>query len=123
MVGQGGSAMSGSEKRKFKRLPLKLHLSCRRVDSPAEALHTGHTVNVGPGGVYFETCSKIFEPGNLVKIDMSIPPADGLLDFGGRVSGFAKVLRTHRLADDSIDTAHGFHGVAVEFCRPLRLSV
>ena len=40
--------MSGSEKRKFKRLPLKLDLSCHRVDSPSEVLHTGRTVNVGP---------------------------------------------------------------------------
>ncbi len=117
--------MSGSEKRKFKRLPLKLHLSCRRVDSPSEALHIGRTVNVGPGGIYFETPSKIFEPGHLIKIDMSIPPTDGLLEFGGRVSGFAKVLRTHPpVTDSAADTViKGFHGVAVEFCHPLRLSV
>ena len=59
----------------------------------------------GPGGVYFETSSKIFEPGNFVKIDMSIPPTDGLLEFGGRVSGFAKVLRTHCLAAQAADDA------------------
>ena len=124
MAGHGGSARSSSEKRKFKRLPLKLHLSCHRVDLPSEVLHIGRTVNVGPGGIYFETSSKIFEPGHLIKIDMSIPPTDGLLEFGGRVSGFAKVLRTHCLADNSADaTGLGFHGVAVEFCHPPRLSV
>jgi hypothetical protein len=116
--------MSGSEKRKFKRLPLKLDLSCHRVDSPSEVLHIGRTVNVGPGGIYFETSSKIFEPGHLIKIDMAIPPTNGLLEFGGRVSGFAKVLRTHRVADDAADAAsQSFHGVAVEFCHPPRLSV
>ncbi len=124
MAGHGGSARSSSEKRKYKRLQLKLNLSCHRVDSSPEVLHTGRTVNVGPGGIYFETSSKIFEPGHLIKIDLSIPPTDGLLEFGGRVSGFAKVLRTHPVADDAADVAgQGFHGVAVEFCYPPRLSV
>jgi hypothetical protein len=118
------SGMNASEKRKFKRLSLKLDLSCHRVDSPSEILHAGRTVNVGPGGIYFETSAKIFEPGHLIKIDMAIPPTNGLLQFGGRVSGFAKVLRTHRVADDAVeDVTQGFHGVAVEFCHPPRLSV
>jgi len=125
MAGQGGGVMGSFEKRKFKRLPLKLHISCHRVDLPSEILHTGRTVNVGPGGIYFETSSKIFEPGHLIKIDMAIPPTNGLLEFGGRVSGFAKVLRTHPpVADNSTENlTQGFHGVAVEFCHPLRLSV
>lgn len=121
IVGHGGNGMGGAEKRKFKRLPLKLHLSCHRVDSSPEMLHTGRTLNVGPGGIYFETSSKMFEPGHLIKIDMSIPPTEGILEFGGRVSGFAKVLRTHRIDVDSADS--GYHGVAVEFCHPPRLSV
>ena len=124
MEGHGGNARSSSEKRKFKRLPLKLHLSCHRVDSSPQVLHTGRTVNVGPGGIYFETQHKLFEPGHLIKIDLSIPPTAGLLDFCGRISGFAKVLRTHHLADNSADSAsQGCHGVAVEFCHPPRLSV
>jgi len=116
--------MGGVEKRKFKRLPLKLHLSCQRIDSASEGLHTGYTVNVGPGGVYFETPHKMFEPGHLIKIDMSIPPTDGLLEFGGRLSGFAKVLRTHPVAADITDAAgNSFHGVAAEFCQSPHLSV
>ncbi len=75
--------------------------------------------------MYFETVAGSFEPGSLVKIDLSIPPTDGLLEFGGRVSGFAMVLRTCCIAAQSADDAaeQDYHGVAVEFCQPLRLSM
>ncbi|UCE99858.1 MAG: PilZ domain-containing protein, partial [Planctomycetota bacterium] len=79
--------MNRPEKRKYKRVPITLDLSCRKVDSPDEKLYLGHTVNVSPGGLYFETTVDTFEQGNLLKVELSIPPAAGLLEFGGRISG------------------------------------
>ena len=124
MEGPKNKHVGGGEKRRFGRLPLKLHLSCHRVDSPSGILHTGRTINVGPGGIYFETDSKVFKAGHLLKVDLSIPPTDGLLELGGRVSGFAKVLRTCHLpaSDEDALLDSVCHGVAVEFCHPPRLS-
>jgi hypothetical protein len=112
--------MSRSEKRKYKRLDIELDLSCRNVSSTAEKSHTGQTVNVSPGGLYFETAEGVFEPGNVLKVELSIPPAAGLLEFGGRISGFARVLRADNIGTIA-DSVSGRYGVAVEFCRSLKL--
>jgi len=105
--------MDSSEKRRFKRLQITLGLSCREVGSTTDALYNGCTINVSPGGLYFETADAAFETGNLLKVELTIPPTPGLLEFGGRISGFGRVLRTcsHR----------GKHGVALEFYRPPKL--
>lgn len=108
--------MDGPEKRKFKRLPITLDLSCRKIGSETELLHKGYTVNVSPGGLYFETVDDVFTPGNLLKVELSIPPTAGLLEFGGRISGFGRVLR---VGDTKLHS--GKYGIALEFCRPLKL--
>jgi hypothetical protein len=86
-------------------------------------------MNVSPGGLYFQTDSGAFEPGSLVNVELSIPPTTGLLEYGGRISGFAKVLR----ADDISPTEEGQarlrrgglssarYGVAAEFCHSLKV--
>ncbi|MFA5252232.1 MAG: PilZ domain-containing protein [Phycisphaerae bacterium] len=105
--------MNSTEKRKFKRLPMMLGLSCRKVGSAAEDLHKGCTVDVGPGGLYFETADDAFETGNLLKVELTIPPTPGLLESGGRISGFGRVLRTR--------SHSGRCGVALEFCQSPKL--
>ncbi len=117
--------MDRAEKRKYKRLGAKFDISCREVGSAAERAHTGCTVNVGPGGLYFETESAAFKPGSLVEVELSIPPRRGLLEFGGKISGFARVLR----ADNIFESAGGTNlsseifGIAVQFCRPPKLCI
>lgn len=117
--------MNGVEKRRFKRIPLTLDMSCRIVGSAADLLYTGRTVNVGPGGLYFQTEAGIFEPGNLLKIDLSIPPTVGLLESGGKISGLAKVLRTCSVTNSfaCVDLRAVGFGVALEFCQPLKLRI
>jgi hypothetical protein len=107
--------MDRSEKRRHKRLGAKYNLSCRKVGSTANIPYDGHTVNVSTGGLYFETTTDIFEQGNLLKVELSIPPTSGLLEFGGKIAGFAKVLRT--------DSISGRYGVALQFCRSPKLSI
>ena len=107
---------TGPQKRKYERLVLNLNLSCRPISPPTEKSYTGHTVNVSPGGLYFETAADAFKPGDLLKVELSIPPTTGLLEFGGKISGFAKVLRTNNAHTDA-NLSHGRYGVALEFCR------
>ena len=111
------------EKRKFKRVPVALGLSSRKVDAPSAQLYKGRTVNVSPGGIYFETDAAVFEPGNLLKVMLSIPPTTGLLEFGGEISGLARVLRVCGPAHSQPDSGRHCreYGVALEFCQKPRL--
>lgn len=118
-----GRQMSRSYKRKYKRLPIKLDLSYCKVDSTAKKSHTGHTVNVSPVGLYFETATDVFKPGSLLKVELSIPPTTGLLESGVSISGLGKVLRTHTISGSHTDTKLPSvkSVVALEFCQPLKL--
>ncbi len=117
--------MDRSEKRKYKRLGARFNISCREVGSATEQSHTGCTVNVSPGGLYFETESATFKPGSLLELKLSIPPRRGLLEFGGRISGFARVLRADNIyeAARGTDLTFGKYGVAVQFCRSPKLCI
>jgi len=115
--------MEGTERRKHKRLGAKFDISCREVGSTTEQSHTGCTVNVGPGGLYFETESATFKPGCLLEVELSIPPKRGLLEFGGKISAFARVLRTDNICESAAGTnlSSEIFGIAVQFCRSPKL--
>ena len=109
--------MDRPEKRRHRRLGAQYNISCRKAGSTEHTSYDGHTVNVSPGGLYFqtETETETFMPGNVLTVELSIPPTPGLLEFGGKIAGFAKVLRT--------DSASGKYGVALQFCRPPKLCI
>jgi hypothetical protein len=107
--------MNRPEKRKFRRLHIALDLSYRKVGSAEEQFHKGCTVNVSPGGLYFETTEDALAPSDFLKVEFLIPPTEGLLEFGGRISGFGKVLRTGLVGSS------GKYGTAAEFCRSPKL--
>jgi len=100
-------SITGLDRRLNIRLPVKIELICRKVGSENDAIHTGSTLNVSTGGLYFETRSQAFQAGNLLKVDMSIPPTEGLLEFGGKISGFVRVLRIDEMPAVKSDTASG----------------
>jgi hypothetical protein len=117
--------MDRSERRKHKRLGTQYIVSCRKVGSTAHNSHDGCTVNLSPGGLYFETAADTFEPDSLLKVELTIPPTSGLLEFGGKIAGFAKVLRTDNICGSPGDagSSSGRYGVALQFCRPPKLCV
>ena len=114
--------MDGFEKRRHKRLPMRLDLLCRKLGTPAQKVHTGCVVNVGTGGLYFETTSGAFEPGDLTEVRLSVPPRAGLLEMGGTIRTFARVLRAESAPNPRADAQSSLtQGVALEFCRSPRL--
>jgi hypothetical protein len=117
--------MASLERRRHRRLPMKISLSCSKVGSPAEKARKGVTANVSTGGLYFQTLAATFRGGSLVRVELSIPPTTGVLESGGTISSFARVLRTHKTQDS--DTSTGFssskYSVALEFCQPPKLSM
>ncbi|NQT02189.1 MAG: PilZ domain-containing protein [Planctomycetes bacterium] len=115
--------MDRDERRKYKRLGATFDISYREVGSATDRAHTGCTVNVGTGGLYFETQEATFKTGCLLEVELSIPPKRGLLEFGGRISGFAKVLRTDIISDADAGLNFDKHGVALQFCRSPKLCI
>ena len=113
--------MEGTEKRRFTRFGVEFNISFSKVGSPEEQFYSGRTVNVSPGGLYFQTEADPFEPGNLLKVDLSVPPTSGLLEFGGRISAFGRVLRTDAIKE--FTPGKSGCGVALEFCRSPKLCI
>lgn len=117
--------MSPSERRRFRRVDADLDISLKEVGTEAEQIYTGQIVNISPGGAYLHISDDIFKTVDgpqerLFKVELSIPPTKGLLEFGGKVAGFARLLRTCNVPDP---TRFGECGVGLEFCQPLKLSV
>lgn len=117
--------MDRHEKRMFQRLGATYEISCHRIGSQTSQVYEGLTENVSPGGVYFRTKTKTFKRGDLLKVELSIPPRQGILEFGGKMMGFAKVLRadnTNRCSPDDASSDR-LYGVALQFCRSPKLCV
>jgi len=114
-----------SERRQHERLPIKFALSCRRVTSGTNYVRRGFTSNVSTGGVCFEMVAQTFKTGDFVKIDFLVPPTVGVLESGGKITAFVKVLRTQKLIDSSSqkDEVSGRFAVAAQFCQPPTLSM
>jgi hypothetical protein len=118
--------MDGPERRTYKRSRKKLALYYRKIAPTRQIPHGGETSNVSPRGLYFRTrATTTLEPGNLVAVEVSIPPTAGVLEFGGKISGLARVLRAHRICDLGPDdqSPAGTCGVAVAFCQRPKLSM
>ncbi len=115
--------MDRPEKRTHRRLGARYDISCRKIGSPVDKSYSGCTANVSSGGLYVETVADVFERGDLLKVELSVPPTTGLLEFGGKIAGFAKVLRADKVCHDleSEHSASPKFGVALQFCRPPKL--
>lgn len=107
------------DRRVHKRFPLKLSIFCQKVGHSGKLI-SGRTVNVSPGGILVEMKSGELKSGELISVEMSVPPTEGLLDFGGSFSGYARVVRS-----DSHPSMKEFPEkvVALEFCDSPKLRV
>jgi hypothetical protein len=113
------------DRRQHRRFETRFEMSCRKVGLAVSTPHEVHTVNVSPGGVYLHTTAGTLKRGDLLKVELSIPPGPGRLEFGGKLSGFAKVLRTDKICGSSTGSRASAttYGVALQFCRPPRFCV
>ena len=86
-------------------------------------MYTGSTVNVSPSGVLLEINSAQLTEGELVSVEMSVPPTEGLLEFGGRFDTYARVVRADPDASDLPRFSGAGRRVALEFCHSPKLRV
>ena len=105
--------MCRTERRKHERLPLQLNMLCQRVGINGNEVSAGKTVNISTGGVYFHLSDCELCRDDLLNLELTVPPTEGLLELGGRVSMFARVLRVHPPEEISDSPTH--HAVAARF--------
>ena len=113
---------SEKDRREHQRLPLKLSVLCQKVGLSAGDVYTGSSVDVSPGGMLIEFNNCTLKDGELLSVEMAIPPTQGLLEYGGRFSSYARVVRidqTHvSRKSRSVSIAQR---VALEFCESPKL--
>ena len=112
----------GRERRTHPRLPLRLTVVCQAVGVPEGTVYRGNTVNVSPGGMLMEINSRQVKKGQLLSIDMTVPPDEELFDFGGRFSSYARVMRVEDLSCGTRPrSGSAVQTVALEFCQSPKL--
>jgi len=110
------------DRRANKRLVMKVTVLCQTVGQVAGRTCTGHTVNVSPGGALVEMQDHNLKVGQLISVDMSVPPAEDLLDLGGRFSSYARIVRIQsHSAPEPTEFASSTQRIAFEFCQSLKM--
>lgn len=117
--------MDRPERRRDRRQGANFDVSFFKVGSTINEPYGGHTVNVGPGGLYVEATARTVEPGDILRIELLIPPTPGLLEFGGKIAAFAKVLRADHIGGDIAagNSTYNEYGVALQFCERPKLCI
>ena len=120
----GGGQMTDQERRKHRRLYIRLPLECSNWGGQPEVRYRTVTLNVSTGGVYFETEATDVRPGMMVKLELTVPPGDGHYPYQGRVTGLGQVVRVVPLAPktDTSGRRRNWVGVATQFKESLKLS-
>ncbi|MGA2915241.1 MAG: PilZ domain-containing protein [Sedimentisphaerales bacterium] len=111
-----------SDRRKHKRLPVKVGAFCRKVGSLSDRTLKGNTVDICPDGLLVEACPVLAEgsgqdfatdTGDLFTIELDVPDADTANRFGGKVSAYARVIR---IVDSLPQQKTAKKHIAFQFC-------
>ena len=121
-TGTQDAASLPPERRKHRRLQMHLPLEFRRVTEPAAGQYHSVTRDVSTGGIYFETAMDELRKGELLDIEMTIPPGEGHFPYQGRVSSVARVVRTEKPSASAERSANPRMGVGVAFRKSFKLS-
>ena len=109
------------ERRKYRRLQMHLPVEFRRASETSSGYHRSVTRDVSTGGLYFETVLDDLAKGELLDIEMTIPPGEGHFPYQGRVSSVAKVVRTEKSASGA-EMINPRVGIGAAFRESFKLS-
>ncbi len=117
--------MRVNEQRKHRRIPLKLDVVYQNVGSVSSRVMRAKTVNISTGGLLMESQGHDFEQGGLVDVSLQVPPTEGMLEFGGKIRGYAKVVRFSSQSgfEQSQGKSAKSSSVALEFCNRPKLDL
>jgi hypothetical protein len=101
-----------NERRRHKRLPVRMGILCKKVDSLHTQAFNGSTVDICPDGVLAENSQNTAtDVGELFTIELDIPDIGGTEQFNSKVSAYARVIR---IVDSERES--GKKQVAFQFC-------
>ena len=103
------------ENRTHKRHQLQLNVMCQKVGQSSAKVYSATSINVSPGGVLLEVASPNIYDGDLLSVEMSVPPTEGLHEYGGKFSSYARVIRVDK--NDRYTKQ-----IALEFCQSPRVN-
>jgi hypothetical protein len=112
----------GNERRKHRRLPVRVGIFCRKVGSLHDHIFSGSTVDISPDGLLVESSQNaIMDTGDLFNVELDIPDADSADRFGGKVSAYARVVRIVDLQPEqtsasSVEPKASKKHIAFQFC-------
>ena len=112
---------AGSERRRYRRVPLSVHVLARRSSTAGQgAFEAGETQDVSLGGMYFTTAAwRDVQPQDMLTLSVSVP-RDHTRDFPfSRLAGRGRVVRVDRVRDHEPGPPQ--LGIAVEFADDLTM--
>ena len=110
------------ERRRHRRLRMALPLEFRRSAEPSAGPYRSVARDVSTGGIYFETMLEDLRKGELLDIELTIPPGEGHFPYQGRVSSVAAVVRTEKLTSLDLQITNPSIGVAASFRQSFKLA-
>jgi len=108
------------DRRAHRRMELRLPVECRREGQEGEFIVRTITQDICTNGLYLELDEPGLHKGDLLSIELTIPPSEGVSSDEGRGTCEAEVVRTDRVR--RIGESFDRHGVALRFLGPLRIS-
>ena len=112
------------EKRAHRRLDIHLPLEYRRQAKARSNVYRTMTVNVSTGGLYFITADESLLPGDVLALEMEVPPGDGPFPQESRISTTGEVIRTTVIDSETKPNGVKFsrYGVAAKFQKDFKLT-
>ena len=118
------NTIEDKNRRSHERLALNLNVLCQTVGMTSPKAFAGTTVDVSTGGALIELDNAKLADGQLLSIEMTLPPTEGLLEYGGRFTSYARVSRVSQPKHvPSTRASSAIRKVALEFCKPPKLSL
>lgn len=106
-----------SDRRKGVRRPLTMSVCCQRIGAADNRLYSASTINVSPTGILLKMNGANLRDGELVSVELSVPPSDGVGQ-AARFSSYARVVRV----DSATEGPTTEKQIALEFCETPRLN-
>lgn len=119
-AGQESGSPAHIERRAHRRMEIRLPVECRADVASETSIVRSITRDVSTGGMSFESDAADFQVGDRLRIDLTVPPAEGVSPYQGRASCRAEVLRVHRIPAAGAGSIER-HLIATRFLGKLRL--
>ena len=120
------------ERRKHRRLAIRLPVECCARGRTRDRVVRGTTTNVSSGGLYFEaelgsggghgSLDDALGQDRLLEVEMTVPPGEGHFPYEGHVRSAVEIIRREELTAAGGAGGHRRVGLAGRFHDPLKLT-